>query len=146
MATETRNVLFSVQEPDSRVTLWNPLHGLKDSPQHMATCCQSRDGRPLLEAHRFPARKNPPRPLKASLDVLQNAIKGHREPALTVHLHSFLRRGMLGCTQCLPSVSFCLVSSSLSKQAQKKQFPETQTSNVQCTYKLWQLFGLVTAS
>lgn len=28
----------------------------------------------------FPARKNPPRPLTASLDTLQNTIKGCREP------------------------------------------------------------------
>ena len=37
-----------------------------------------------LEADRFPSRKNPPRPQRASLDLLENAFKGHWEPTLAV--------------------------------------------------------------
>lgn len=35
-----------------------------------------------LAADCFPSRKNPPRPQRASLDVLQKAFKGHWEPTL----------------------------------------------------------------
>lgn len=87
-----------------------------------------------LTVDRFPGRKNPPWPLKARLDMLQNTIKGCQEPLCS------LRSGMLGCTQRLLPV----VSASFLETNSEKALSQNTGNSVQwCPYKQKNLPGLL---